>query len=208
VTQLDVYYGIHPELQELAICAAASVGAWALDEGFAVGLYANTIMHMPEVGMFADEGNAINREDVINRTSTGLESVLAEQIKRRRIHLPPSSSEEQRKRLMEVLARIQTYFGNPIEDVIQAERTRLPAGATVVVITSTLGEPLLDALTRVRQAGHAVTLLFVGDAPLPGRISGLAVYRLGGEDAWKELEASYNNTTDEEGSAESSGFQL
>jgi len=131
VTQLDVYYGIHPELQELAICAAASVSAWALDEGFAVGLYANTIMHMPEVGMFADEGGAINREDAINRTSTGLESVLAEQVKRRRIHLPPSSSEEQRKRLMEVLARIQTYFGNPIEDVIQAERTRLPAGALV-----------------------------------------------------------------------------
>src|SRR3989442_631875 len=56
VSQLDAYYGFNPELQELSICAAASVADWGLDQGFAVGLYANTIMYMPEVGLSADEG--------------------------------------------------------------------------------------------------------------------------------------------------------
>src|SRR5205807_299467 len=50
-TQLDAYFGIHPELQELAICAAASITDWALNTGYAVGLYANSIMYMPELGM-------------------------------------------------------------------------------------------------------------------------------------------------------------
>src|SRR5205823_12615047 len=48
MARLDAYYGIHPELQELATCAAASVTNWAIDQGYAAGLYANTIMFMPE----------------------------------------------------------------------------------------------------------------------------------------------------------------
>src|SRR5437764_6501246 len=48
IAQLDSRYGLQPEIQELAICAAASVSDWALNEGYAVGLYANTLMFMPE----------------------------------------------------------------------------------------------------------------------------------------------------------------
>jgi len=92
-----------------------------------------------------------------------------------------------------VLARIQSYFGSTIEDVILTERTRLPAGATIVVVTSTISDLLLDALARVRQSGHAVTILYAGDTSLPGRLAGVTVYHLGGEDTWKELEASYRN---------------
>src|SRR6266849_2124630 len=208
VSQLDAYYGINPELQELSICAAASVADWGLDQGFAVGLYANTIMYMPEVGLSPDEGwenedphaqpqNVVvplagtRNEDphaqpqnvVVPLAGTrgagtrgesgqplrgpSLHTVLQNQLKRRRIHLPPANNEEQRKRIMEVLARVQSYFGSTIEDVILTERTRLPVGATIVVITSTINDLLLDSLTRVRQSGHAVTILYVGDTPLP-----------------------------------------
>jgi uncharacterized protein (DUF58 family) len=120
-----------------------------------------------------------------------VDAVIAEQLKRRRIHLPPASNEEQRKRIMETLARIQTYFGNAIEDVIRTERSRLPAGATVVVVTGTISEALLETLERVRQSGHAVTLLFVGDGPAPRKLAGVSVYRLGGESTWQELVAGY-----------------
>src|SRR5579864_1041820 len=82
--QLDVYYGIHPELQELAICVAASVANWALDEGLAVGLYANTTMYMPEIGMSLPAGHDGAKEE-----APSVESIIAEQLKRRRIHLPP-----------------------------------------------------------------------------------------------------------------------
>ena len=202
VSQLDAYYGINPEVQELCICATASVAHWAIDQGYAVGLYANTIMYMPEVGLSADAGedhSQLNGEPAAQGQLPGQEikAALEAQLKRRRIHLPPASSEEQRKRIMEVLARIQSYFGSTIEDVILTERTRLPAGATVVVVTSTISDLLLDALARVRQSGHAVAILYAGNTPLPTRLAGVTVYHLGGEDTWKELEASYSHPEQE-----------
>jgi len=186
ISQLDAWYGVRPELQELAICATASVADWALNEGFAVGLYTNTIMYMPEMGMLPPAHQEGEEKE------QALEAVVADQLKRRRIHLPPASNEEQRKRIMEVLARIQSYFGSSIEDLIQAERVRLPAGATVVVVTSTVSDPLLDSLSRVKQSGHAVTILYVGDAPLAAKLAGVTVHHIGGEETWKELHAGFS----------------
>ena len=204
--QLDIHYGIHPELQELGICAAASVVDWALDEGYAVGFYANTIMYMPEDGMLApaeqdtlsngsDKGTSLgadtSRPSPMYRPQD-LEGTLAEQMRRRRIHLPAASNEEQRKRIMEVLARIQPYFGSSLEEVLEAERTHLPIGATIVVITSTMSDRLLDTLAHVKQSGHAVAILFTGDSPVPTKMAGIKIYAIGGEDTWKELEAAYS----------------
>jgi hypothetical protein len=210
MAQLDAWFGFHPELTELAICATASVADWALDHGYAVGLYANTVMYMPELATSlstSDIHSLSTTESTVSTARQGeaareqrVDAVVAEQLKRRRIHLPPASNEEQRKRIMEALARVQSYFGNAIEDVIRTERMRLPAGATVVVVTSTVSEPLLDTLERVRQSGHAVTLLFIGDGPSPRKLAGVSIYHLGGENTWKELISSYSSPA--EGSAE------
>jgi uncharacterized protein (DUF58 family) len=188
-TQFDTIRGIQPELQELAICAAASVADWALNERYAVGLYANTLMFMPDEQLQL-EPKPENEEE--QRLSTTVATAAA-QLKRRRIHLPPATSEEQRRRIMDMLARIQPYFGSTLEDVIHAERARLPAGATVVVITSMLTDHLLDTLARLKQSGHAVTILFVGEGPSPTRLAGLPIYSLGGRAAWENLEASYSS---------------
>src|SRR5262249_26090045 len=94
---------------------------------------------------------------------------------------------------LEVLARVQTYFGSSIEEVVLAERGRLPAGATIVVVTSTVSEQLVDVLARLRQRGHAVALLFIGDNPPPLKLAGITVYHLGGEETWKRLVAEYTN---------------
>src|SRR5205823_4807154 len=89
IARLDAYYGIHPELQELAICAAASVTNWAIDSDYAVGLYANTIMFMPdEMPSLSLEQDPTERPNV--------EVAVSAQLERRRIHLPASSSQEQR----------------------------------------------------------------------------------------------------------------
>jgi uncharacterized protein (DUF58 family) len=186
--QLDMHFGIHPELQELSICAAASVADWALNEGYAVGLHANSMMYLPEMGMQLPEKqdqSASNRE-------AAQEMTVADQLNRRRIQIPPTSNQEQRKRIMEALARIQGFFGSSIEEMIQRERTHLPAGATVVIITSTVNDPLLDTLSRLKQAGHAITILMVGDNPVASRLAGIPVYPLGGEETWKEFMACYN----------------
>ncbi len=225
ISQLDAWYSIRPELQELAICVTASVADWALNQGYAVGLYANTIMYMPEVGMSIStshspsslgEAPASTATQKREGKEQQLEAVVADQLNRRRIHLPPASNEEQRKRIMEVLARIQSYFGSSIEDLIQAERTRLPAGATVIIVTSTVSDPLLDSLSRVKQSGHSVTILYVGDAPLPAKLAGVTVYHIGGEETWKELHANYSRNrtglalTDEHSGRQTSpaGFNL
>ena len=213
VSQLDAWYGIRPELQELAICATASVADWALDQGYAVGLYTNTIMYMPEMGMSISTSqppSSLNESGGLSpalpqnadekEKDHQMEVVLADQLNRRRIHLPPASNEEQRKRIMEVLARVQSYFGSSIEELIQIERARLPAGATVVVVTSTVSDPLLDALSRVKRSGHAVTILYVGDSPLSMTLGGVAVYHIGGEETWKDLLA--NNSRIETGSSQ------
>jgi uncharacterized protein (DUF58 family) len=205
ISQLDAWYGIRPELQELSICATASVADWALDQGYAVGLYANTIMYMPDMGMSISTAQPPSSLDESGELSPALasnpdgkerehqvEAVVADQLNRRRIHLPPASNEEQRKRIMEVLARIQSYFGSSIEELIQFERTRLPAGATVVVVTSTVSDPLLDTLSRVKQSGHAVTILYVGDSPLSTTLGGVTVYHIGGEETWKDLLANHS----------------
>ncbi len=176
----DVYYGIHPELQELSITAAASVTEWASENGYAVGLYANTIMFMPD--------------EQITAASLGtgeIREAVAEQLRRRRIRLPISSNIEQRQRIMEALARVQGYFGSNIGDLLQSERHRLPAGTTIVLITSTLSEQLVDQLVYLRQSGHSVAILFVGDAPPPFKLGGLPIYYIGGEAIWQEFVAAH-----------------
>ncbi len=185
--QLDAHFGIHPELQELAICAAASVSDWALNQGYSVGLYANSLMYMPELGMKLPEKQDQNGHG----QQASLQSALADMHKQRRIHIPPASNEEQRKRIMETLARVQGFFGNSIDELIQSERSRLPAGATVVIITSNVSEPLLDALIRLKQAGHAITILMVGDQPVASRLAGIAVYNIGGEETWQAMIAGH-----------------
>jgi uncharacterized protein (DUF58 family) len=203
MTQFDVVHGLQPEILELAICAAASVADWALNEDYAVGLYANTLMFMPDEGVYAESKQEQKQEE------EDIVMAAAAQVKRRRIHIPPSSSEEQRRRIMEVLARIQPFFGSTLEEVVQVERSRLPAGATVVVITSIVSELLLDALARVQQAGHAVTILSVGDAPLPGKLAGLTIQHLGGRETWHNLEATYSSTADDKHSDKiAEGFQM
>jgi uncharacterized protein (DUF58 family) len=199
--QFDTMHGLQLELRELAICAAASVSDWALNEGYAVGLYANTLMFMPEEEVHAPSAPEGQGEQKLDAT-------VAAQLKRRRIHLPPATSEEQRRRIMDILARIQPYFGSSLEDVIQSERSRLPAGATIVVITSSVTDHLLDALAHLKQSGHSVTILFVGDTPSPTRLAGLTIYYIGGTEAWRQLESTYSTTDGKEARQENAAIGL
>lgn len=202
--QFDLMYGLNPAHLELAISAAASVADWALNEGFSVGLYANTLMFLPETGMLspAESKQGTPPEGTTERPAAGNAQQpvnMAGHLQRRRIHLPPSSSQDQRRRIMETLARVQPYFGNSFEDMIQTERSRLPAGSTAIAITSTISEPLLESLVRVRQGGHAVSILFAGDAALSGKMASIPVHHLGGEETWNGLVASFGGAASPSG---------
>jgi uncharacterized protein (DUF58 family) len=188
--RMDAHYGIHPEIQELSVCAAASVAHWGIDEGYAVGLYANSIMHMPDEERTRRGG----QEEQASGNEQERELEVQAMLRRRRVHIPVSGHEEQRKRIMEVLARVQPFFGSSIEELILSERTHLPAGSTIVVISSSVSELLIDTLTRLRQNGHVVTLLLVGESALALKLSGIPVYAIGGEATWNSLQAAYART--------------
>jgi hypothetical protein len=177
----DNYYGVHPGLQELSICVAASLTEWAINQKYAVGLYANGSMYRPD-----ESHNSLAHETTLDE-SERLEATIEALRKKRRIRVPASNSATQRQRIMEVLARIQPFFGTSIEEVLQTERSHLPSGATVVVITTAISDRLVDMLARVRQEGHAVSILFIGDSPFPIKIAGVTVYSIGGEDTWNRF---------------------
>src|SRR5438270_7046797 len=85
LSHFDSLHGLQPEVQELSICAAASVADWAIDQGYAVGLYANTIMFMP------DEMPSFSHQQALTE-QPNLEGTVSAQLERRRIRLPASSS--------------------------------------------------------------------------------------------------------------------
>lgn len=192
MTKVESHYGVSPELQELAICVAASVAEWGLNEGYAVGLHANSIMSRPEEGIYGILEEAVTTNEHQEHVEN-LQETVSTLIRNRRVHLTPANSEEQRKRIMEALARIQSYFGSSIEMILESERRKLPAGSTVVVITTTLGDKLLDTLLKIGRSGHAVTILLLGDRSIPLRLPGITFYNIGGEEFWGELVKAYLN---------------
>jgi uncharacterized protein (DUF58 family) len=188
-SKLDAHYALHQEWQELAICAAASIANWGLDEGYAVGLYSNSIMYLPEYGMTTlpktwDEQDSGEEEKPVEQT-------LLKYFSQKRVQIPPASHANQRRKIMEALARIQSSFGNRLEDLIEQERVGLPVGTTVVVITSSVSDPLLDALRHLKRAGHAVTLLLTGDQQIQFRLPDIPLHYLGGDETWQRLSAWY-----------------
>jgi uncharacterized protein (DUF58 family) len=201
IAQLDIYYGIRPDLQELSICATASVANWALDQGYAVGLYSNTTVFTPD----EDPPILLQGEKA---SESNQEKITTARTKRRRIHLPATSNGEQRQRIMETLARVQSFFSTSIEEILQIERTRLPAGSTVVIVTSTISEQLIDVLNSIRQSGHSITILFAADTPPPLTLGTITTYHLGGETTWKELLSAYTKDGDQPALPYNPGFRL
>ncbi|WP_069804577.1 DUF58 domain-containing protein [Thermogemmatispora onikobensis] len=171
------------ELQELAICAAASVADWGLQAGYAVGLYCN--------GMLAglEGGSALPETLPVEQPRDHLEPQSDI------IRLPPASGARQRQRMLEALARVESHYGKPIEAVLQTEHPRLPFGATVILVTSSISETLLSVLQRLQRSGHSVCLLCVGQVPVT-TVPGILVQHIGGEGTWRAILASFERGQD------------
>jgi len=162
-TFLEARMGFNPTLLELAITAAAAVTGWSIDEGYAVGLFANAFQ---------------TRMDTLRAGEDA------------RIRLKPATGSDQLVRILEALARIVPYYVAPLAPMLTTESYRLPFGTTVVVISAAAAlEPeLITELLRLRSHGHAVTILLTGDDTATDT-GDLPVYRLGGEERWHELRA-------------------
>lgn len=201
-TFTHLHLGYDPDLAELAICAAASVAEWGIQQGYAVGVYSNGAVSSEGAGEEAAQRLAAVRAEAARDDSDRLER-LAQAIARYsgalRLRIPPAAREEQLVRVLDGLARVLPYHGAPMGQTLAAELPRLPPGSTVVYIgaDTVVDVPLIVALRRARSLGHSVSLLLTrGPRGLEGagetdgeilHLSGLDAHVIGGRETWREL---------------------
>ncbi|HET9493884.1 MAG TPA: DUF58 domain-containing protein [Chloroflexia bacterium] len=75
------------------------------------------------------------------------------------VKLLPSRDPSQLTRILESLARVRGWSGLPMEELIRAQRSMMPRGSTIIVVTGVVTEEMLHLLLALRRAGHPVTLV-------------------------------------------------
>ena len=93
------------------------------------------------------------------------------------MRIAPGRSPGQLTRMLEGLARMLIYPVQGFTEVLRAETQSLPAGATVVVITPLLPDPLRGALLRLRERGLRLVICALTDAR-PEPVPGVLLYHL------------------------------
>lgn len=185
-TYAEPWMGLDPDIQELTIAAAASLAMWALDEGYAVGLLANSLM-------MALGGEPVEAADAEFSPSQPppTDRLTVAQSFMHRVRVPMASESSQRERILSALGRLLPYFGSPMDTLIEAERFVLAPGTTVVLVSAAtaLRETTVESLVDLRAHGAAVHLALTGDAESqPGADTyDLPIHHVGGREVWHQL---------------------
>ncbi|HEV2660996.1 MAG TPA: DUF58 domain-containing protein, partial [Ktedonobacteraceae bacterium] len=178
--------GIDTELQELTITTAASLGVWALEEGYQVGLLANCSLMLSPLEELA--------QDAVPRDAQQAEKLLTTEISAPVVRVPFSLDADQQERLLSTLARLLPSHNSVIERVIETEERMFPLGTTVVLISaaSTLNDATVERLLDLRVRGAAIHLVLTGDAEheLVAETYDLPLHYPGGKEKWGELVAT------------------
>ncbi len=85
--------------------------------------------------------------------------------------VPAGRSPEQLTRLLSALAGVTPFVTGPFDRFLMTEMTRVPYGATLVIVTGLMSLSLAETILRLRQHGRQITLLsFARDKPpsIPG----------------------------------------
>lgn len=102
--------------------------------------------------------------------------------------LPPSTDSRQRERVLEMLARMPSFAGRPIEQLVEQEVRHLAFGTTVVLVTARLNDTIATAARLCRSRGLPTTVLTVAEAAT-GSLDGIHVHYVPGIDTWRDLDA-------------------
>lgn len=110
----------------------------------------------------------------------------------RTVRISPGRRPGQLTRILEHLAMLAPAFGDRIEKMISEELSRLPWGASIVVVTSRVSPELQRTLLRLARAGgvHRFVLVAIGEQPelVPEIRRRVVVYHLGMEETWDVIE--------------------
>jgi len=186
-TYQESWMGLDPEIQELTISAAASIVMWALDEGYTVGLLANSLM----MGL---SGEDVAPGDEQTTRPQQMDTARAAQTFVHRVRVPMASDGGQREQILSALGRLLPYFGSPMDALIEAERFTLPIGTTVVLVSAAavLRETTIENLVELQRHGAIVHLTLTGDddGTVGADTYDLPVHHIGGREVWHELVAA------------------
>lgn len=193
-TYKESWMGLDPDLQELTISAAASIATWALEEGYSVGLLANSLMMglagespsggedtLPTQGMAEHSPGEERREQAVAQVTRPF---------MHRVRVPLARDSGQPERILAALGRLLPYFGSPMDALIEAEQFTLPIGTTVVLVSAAavLRETTIERLVELRAHGSVVHLALTGEEREIGADTyDLPVYWLGGREVWHAL---------------------
>lgn len=134
----NYHYRSRIDATELAIVISASVSSWIVEKGQTIGLFTNG------EDPLAIEGQAQ--------------------------FLPARRGKGHLMRVLETLARIQTIDSaalgrsENLAKQIQNQRVHLPWGTTLIVITGSVDDVLLDELHQARRAGQNAVIIISGRA--------------------------------------------
>ena len=92
--------------------------------------------------------------------------------------IPPAGDAQQMVRALETLARISMFARTPLERLLARDRSRLPWGTTVVIISAVFPASVLAVVQALSGLGHVPTLVQIGDAAQPALPAGLRSYRI------------------------------
>ena len=180
--------GTDLEIQELAIATAASLGIWALDEGYMVGLLANCSMMAPSAGQALPVSQPTEESDTIK---VDREEFSASDLSPATASVPFSSDDGQYERLLSTLARLVPRYSGSIRTLMDMEERMFPLGTTVLLVsaTSSLDEGTIERLQDLRMRGAAVHLMLTGNPDASEKVEtyDLPVHFVGGKEKWHEL---------------------
>ncbi len=79
------------------------------------------------------------------------------------VEIMQGSSTGQMVEMLEALAKVTHEASVPFEDFLQSERVRLPWGTTLIFILSSCSQSLIELLIGLKENGHRLTVLQVGE---------------------------------------------
>jgi len=102
-------------------------------------------------------------------------------------YIPPGRHPDHSSALLEALAWLSGFRLTPFSRLLAVAAPNLPFGATVVALSAQAEEEIQEALLRLRDSGHPVVLIAVGEEK-PEITPEIQSYYIGGTEAWLELE--------------------
>lgn len=94
------------------------------------------------------------------------------------IRLLPGRSPDQLLRILELLAAVTPFATAPIEQMLQQEASRMPWGATLVLVTAIAHDELLASMLDLSAAGRQLVLFTLAEEPPTQLLDNITVYHL------------------------------